>query len=123
MSRSTRRAFLGQLGSAALIPGIRHTPFGIGPEAPSFASAQAAAAQGASYDLLIQGGRVIDPSQKISAVRDVAIAGGRIARVAENIPPAQARQVYDATGKIVTPGPLDMHTNGYRLKATCSADS
>jgi dihydroorotase len=49
------------------------------------------------------GGRVIDPAQNLSAERDVAIAGGRIARIAASIPPAQARQVYDAKGKIVTP--------------------
>jgi dihydroorotase len=75
------------------------------------------------YDLLIQGGRVIDPASRLSAVRDVAIAGGRIARVAENIPPAQARQVYSAAGKLVTPGLIDMHTHVYRYAINLSVDS
>ena len=66
---------------------------------------------------------MIDPSQKLSAVRDVAIANGRIARIAENIPPAMARQVYDAKGKLVTPGLIDMHTHVYRYGITLSVDS
>jgi dihydroorotase len=68
-------------------------------------------------------GRVIDPASRLSAVRDVAIAGGRIARVAENIPPAQARQVYSAAGKLVTPGLIDMHTHVYRYAINLSVDS
>jgi dihydroorotase len=130
MSQSNRRAFLGQLGSAAMvIPGLRNMPFRLGSE-PSRASASpqaAASAQApgasASYDLLIAGGRVIDPSQKLSTERDVAIVGGRIARVAANIPPGQARQVFDATGKIVTPGLIDAHTHVYRYGVTLSVDS
>src|SRR6266850_1848529 len=106
MSESTRRAFLGQIGSAAIIPELRNVPFRTGPDpSPASASAQAAAAApqvaSASYDLLIAGGRVVDPSQKLSAERDVAILGGKIARVAANIPPNQARQVFDAKGKLV----------------------
>ena len=54
---------------------------------------------------------VIDPAQKLNAERDVAISAGKIVRVAANIPPSQARQVYNATGKIVTPGLIDMHTH------------
>src|SRR6476646_6792293 len=65
------------------------------------------------YDLLIRGGRVVDPAQGLSAVRDVAIAGQTIARVAENIPEAEARQVLDARGKIVTPGLIDIHVHVY----------
>ena len=83
MTQSTRRRFLGQIGSAAVvIPGLRNLPFGAG-SAPSSASASPQAAQGspqasasASFDLLIAGGRVIDPSQKLNAERDVAIVGG-----------------------------------------------
>ncbi|MBS1829719.1 MAG: amidohydrolase/deacetylase family metallohydrolase [Acidobacteria bacterium] len=66
-----------------------------------------------AYDLLIRGGHVIDPSQNLSAVRDVAIAGGKIARVAENLSPAVARQTLDARGKIVTPGLVDVHVHVY----------
>src|SRR5207237_1631644 len=59
------------------------------------------------------GGHVIDPAQGISAERDVAIAGQTVARVAANIPEAEARQVLDARGKIVTPGLIDIHVHVY----------
>ena len=65
------------------------------------------------YDLLVKGGKVIDPSQRLSAVRDVAITGHRIARVAEGIPEAEARQVLNASGKVVTPGLIDVHVHVY----------
>ncbi len=63
------------------------------------------------YELLIQGGRVIDHSQSIDAVRDVAISNGQIALVAESIPASQARQVIDARNRIVSPGLIDIHTH------------
>jgi dihydroorotase len=66
---------------------------------------------------------VVDPSQKLNAERDVAISAGRIARIAANIPPSQARQVYDAKGKIVTPGLIDMHTHVYKHGITLNVDS
>jgi dihydroorotase len=65
------------------------------------------------YDLVIKGGRVIDPAQSLSGVRDVAIAGRRIARVAAGIPENEARAVLDARGKIVTPGLIDVHVHVY----------
>ncbi|HKT81972.1 MAG TPA: amidohydrolase family protein, partial [Vicinamibacterales bacterium] len=120
MAGSTRRSFLGQLGAAAVLPAVGLA----GRAAAQGAAAQTTAAQAtATFDLLIRGGRVIDPSQQLSAVRDVAIAGGRIARIAENIPAAQARQVYDASGKIVTPGLIDMHTHVYQYAINLSVDS
>ena len=67
----------------------------------------------ARYDLLIRGGRVVDPSQAISAERDVAISGHTIARLAPNIPETEARQVLDARGRIVTPGLIDIHVHVY----------
>ena len=68
---------------------------------------------GAQYDLLVKGGRVIDPSQKLSAVRDIAITGSRVARVEPSIPETEARQVLDARGRIVTPGLIDVHVHVY----------
>ncbi|MCZ6795899.1 MAG: amidohydrolase/deacetylase family metallohydrolase [Planctomycetota bacterium] len=68
---------------------------------------------GGRHDLLIKGGRVVDPSQGLSAARDVAIRGRRIVRLAESIPASDARQVLDARGKIVTPGLIDAHTHVY----------
>src|SRR6478672_12216958 len=88
------------------------------------ASAAFAAAAPARYDLIIKGGRVIDPSMRVSAIRDVAIAGGRIAAVEANIA-TQAAETIDARGKLVVPGLLDIHTHTGRFKegpALCLAD-
>jgi len=68
------------------------------------------AAQSPKYDLLIKGGRVIDPSVRLDAVRDVAIAGGRIAAVEPSIT-AAAGETIDARGKLVVPGLIDIHTH------------
>jgi dihydroorotase len=65
------------------------------------------------YDLLLQGGRVIDPKSGMSAVRDVAIAGGKIAAVAPRIDPAEAFKVVDVSGLYVTPGLVDLHAHVY----------
>jgi len=64
----------------------------------------------AGYDLIIKGGRVVDPSVRLDAIRDVAISGGRIAAVEPNIAGAAA-DTMDAHGKLVVPGLLDIHTH------------
>jgi dihydroorotase len=64
----------------------------------------------ASYDLIIKGGRVIDPSVRLNAIRDVAISGGRIAAVEATIA-GDAADTIDAHGKLVVPGLLDIHTH------------
>src|SRR6266496_3060461 len=65
------------------------------------------------YDLLLKGGHVIDSRNRISAVRDVAIANGKVAAVAANIAPAEALKVVDASGHYVTPGLVDIHVHVY----------
>ena len=65
------------------------------------------------YDLIVKGGRLIDPAQSISAARDIAVSGTKIARVASDIPVSEARHILDAKGKIVTPGLIDVHTHVY----------
>ena len=65
------------------------------------------------YDLLIRGGTVIDPSQSIHALNDVAVEAGKIARVAPGIPVEEAARVIDVPGKLVTPGLIDLHTHVY----------
>ena len=65
------------------------------------------------YDLLIRGGTVIDPSQSIHALNDVAVEAGRIARIAPGIPVEEAARVIDVPGKLVTPGLIDLHTHVY----------
>jgi dihydroorotase len=121
MSRSSRRAFLGTLGAASVaLPQLRSTVFR---DSAELAAAAPAAGQAAgSYDLLIKGGRVIDASQKLAAERDVAIAGGNIAAVAANIPATQARTVFDASGKLVTPGLINVHAHLYRYGNTITVD-
>ena len=66
-----------------------------------------------SYDLLLKGGHVIDGKNHISAVMDVAIANGKIAAVAADIPAAQALKTVDVSGLYVTPGLIDMHVHVY----------
>ncbi len=68
-------------------------------------------AQTPRYTLLIKGGHVIDPRNGLDAVRDVAIADGKIAAVAADIPGADAARVVDARGLYVTPGLIDIHAH------------
>src|SRR3954470_17498876 len=63
------------------------------------------------YDLLLKGGHVIDPKNKISARRDIAIKDGRIAAVAAEIPATQAAKTVNVTGLYVTPGLVDLHVH------------
>jgi dihydroorotase len=65
----------------------------------------------ADYDLLIQGGHVIDGKNHLSAVRDVAIKDGKIAALAANIPASRALKTIDASGVYVTPGLVDIHVH------------
>ncbi|MBV9301179.1 MAG: amidohydrolase/deacetylase family metallohydrolase [Acidobacteriaceae bacterium] len=65
------------------------------------------------YDLLLQGGHVIDAKNQISAVRDVAIRDGKIAAVAEHIDPASALKTVDVKNLYVTPGLVDIHVHVY----------
>jgi dihydroorotase len=62
-------------------------------------------------DLLIRGGRVIDPRNNIEAVMDVSVSGGKIAQVAAKIQPTPAMRVIDATGLYVVPGLIDIHAH------------
>src|SRR5882757_4972721 len=92
----TRRQFCATAASAAIL-------------------ARAPSAFAATYDLIIKGGRVIDPSVGLDAIRDVAIGGGRIAAVEASIA-ADATETIDARGKLVVPGLIDIHTHAGRSK-------
>jgi N-acyl-D-aspartate/D-glutamate deacylase len=72
------------------------------------------------YDLVLAGGRVMDPESNLDAVRNVGVTGGRIAAISAT--PLQGREVIDAKGLVVAPGFIDLHSHGqtpenYRLKA------
>ena len=66
-----------------------------------------------AYDLVIAGGRVIDPAAGFDGDLDVAIAGGRVVAVEAGIGGARARRTIDARGQLVTPGLVDLHTHAY----------
>jgi dihydroorotase len=102
MRPTTRREFLQTAGLTAAVVAVPRAP------APS-------------YDVVIKGGRVIDPSQRIDRVADLAIANGKIARLDATLPAAQAKSVIDASGKIVTPGLVDIHAHidGRMLPSHC----
>lgn len=66
-------------------------------------------AQTKPYNIIIKGGHVIDPKNNINSVMDVAIANGKIAKIAANIDASQSSHVVNAKGMLVTPGLIDIH--------------
>jgi hypothetical protein len=66
-----------------------------------------------SFDLLLRGGRVIDPASGIDGMKDAAIRGGKIAAVRADILPTSAREVVDLTGKLV-PGLIDTNAHVFQ---------
>jgi dihydroorotase len=66
-----------------------------------------------TFDLILRGGRVIDPSQKIDGVMDVAFAGGKVAAVGRSLAGTRETDIRDVSGHIVTPGLIDLHTHVY----------
>jgi N-acyl-D-aspartate/D-glutamate deacylase len=67
----------------------------------------------AEFDVVLRGGRVIDPESGLDAVRDVAIAGDRVARIGSGVPPG--RLDLDVAGQVVTAGFIDIHSHAYDL--------
>ena len=97
----TRREFLTATGALALVPTSR----------ASDRTAVVPRAAAGKYDLVIKGGRVLDPSRRFDRMADVAIEGGRIGTIQPAIAAADAADVLDARGKIVTPGLIDLHVH------------
>ena len=65
------------------------------------------------FDLIVKGGRVVDPGQGIDRVLDVGLADGKIAALESGISQSRAGETIDASGKLVTPGLIDLHTHIY----------
>jgi predicted amidohydrolase YtcJ len=61
-----------------------------------------------SYDLILRGGRVVDPSQKVDAVTDIAFSGGKVVRIGAGLRADAETDVRDVSGRIVTPGLIDL---------------
>ena len=74
-------------------------------------------------DLILKGGRVIDPASGTDAVLDVAFEDGLVAAIAPSIQPSEECQIKDVTGRIVTPGLIDMHTHVYWGGTSLSIDA
>ncbi len=66
-----------------------------------------------SYDVVLQGGRVIDPRNGVDGIRDVGIRGGKIAAVEPSIEASKAKKVMPVAGLIVSPGLVDMHVHAF----------
>ncbi len=101
MLATSRRRFLAHSASAVALAAT-----GAGTR-----SALAAMGPDDKFDLVIKGGEVLDPSQGLRARRDIGIRFGVVEALAQDIPAAKALKVLDASGKLVTPGLIDLHAH------------
>jgi dihydroorotase len=81
-------------------PGSKPVPVGFNPADPAL-----------KFDLVIAGGTVLDPGQKLSGKMDVGIKNGQIAAIAPSIAADRSLQRIDVAGRLVTPGLIDLHTH------------
>jgi len=88
---------------------------------PALAASPAFAQAAPRYDIVIKGGHVIDVGNRINQQMDVAVRGGKIARVDRNIPPAEGKTSVDVSGYYVTPGLIDLHICCYYTNLTVTA--
>src|ERR1700732_1046876 len=99
MSALSRRDFLALTGGAAVTTLASRADAAMGPAD--------------KFDLVIKGGDVLDPSQSLKGKRDIGIRWGVVEAIEQDIPAARALKTIDATGKLVTPGLVDLHCHVY----------
>ena len=97
MSSIQRRTFIAGLGATTGLAG----------------SAFAAMGPNDKFDLLIKGGEVLDPSQGLRGKRDIGMRHGVVEAIENDIPVARASRVLDASGRLVLPGLIDLHSHVY----------
>ena len=95
-----RRRFLLSLGAIAATQSLS-------------SSVRAAMGPNDKFDLLVKGGDVLDPSQRLRGVRDIGIRNGVIEVVQADIPAERALRVISASGRLVTPGLIDLHAHTF----------
>jgi dihydroorotase len=95
MKRITRRKFIGAAGSVAAVLASRPVRAAMGPND--------------KFDLVIKGGDVLDPSRSLRGKRDIGIRYGLIEAIEPDIPATRALRMLDVSGKLVTPGLIDLH--------------
>jgi dihydroorotase len=100
MPAFSRRQFLLQSASTAALAGS-----GLA------SGARAAMGPNDKFDLVVKGGEVLDPSQSLKAKRDIGIRFGVVEALEADIPADKALKVLDASGKLVTPGLIDLHAH------------
>ena len=99
MSALSRREFVALAGSAAATAIAGRADAAMGPND--------------KFDLVIKGGDVLDPSQSLRGKRDIGIRWGVVEAIEADIPTEQALKMIDASGKLVTPGLVDLHCHVY----------
>src|SRR4249920_836975 len=103
MRQHSRRNFIGAIAAVAACGGMGGVARAV----------HAAMGPNDKFDLVIKGGDVLDPSQKLRAKRDIGIRNGVVEALEADIPAERALRVLDAGGKLVTPGLIDLHAHVY----------
>src|SRR5579864_5969028 len=79
-------------------------------------------AQAQQFDIVLRGGRVIDPASGLDERQDVAVSGDHIAAVRPNIPAAEARRMLNVSGFYVIPGLVDLHAHVFGYEGSLIPD-
>jgi dihydroorotase len=110
MINSTRR---GSAHRVTFLPIAMAAFLAVAAHAQNSSPAQQSTARGPIYDLLLQGGHVLDDKNHVDAIMDVALRNGKVAKVAEHILATDALKAIDVKGLYVTPGLIDIHVHVY----------